>query len=102
MSHALDPCSSLPARPVTLAARPFLTAFSGALETLLRTAWRRRRNRRVVNDLLEMDDHILADIGVTRGDVAVALSRSGIGDPSVRLANMRNGNLPAARGVRRR
>jgi uncharacterized protein YjiS (DUF1127 family) len=102
MSHAIDPCSSPPARASVLAARPFLTALSGALGALLRAAWRRRRNRRVVAGLLEMDDHILADIGVTRSDIAIALSRQDIRDPSVQLAHLRNeARLPRQRARRR-
>jgi uncharacterized protein YjiS (DUF1127 family) len=102
MSHALDPCSSPPARPTSLAARPFLTALSDALGMLVQAAWRRRKNRRIVAGLLEMDDHILADIGVTRSDVAIALSHRDARDPSVQLALLRNTASPAARRVRRR
>ncbi|MBC01495.1 MAG: hypothetical protein CML67_18350 [Rhodobacteraceae bacterium] len=102
MSHAIDPCSSPPARSSTLVARSFLTALSSALGTLLQTAWRRRKNRRTVAGLLEMDDHILADIGVTRSDVEIALSRRDIRDPSVQLALLRNeARMPRPR-VRRR
>ena len=102
MSHAIDPCSSPPARSSTLVARSFLTALSSALGTLLQTAWRRRKNRRTVAGLLEMDDHILADIGVTRSDVEIALSRRDIRDPSVQLALVRNeARMPRPR-VRRR
>lgn len=102
MSHAIDCSSPSPARTSPLAAHPFLTAFSSALGLLVKTAWRRRRNRRIVTDLLEMEDHILADIGVTRSDIVIALSRQDIRDPSVQLAHMRNeANLPHMR-VRRR
>ncbi|WP_084650046.1 DUF1127 domain-containing protein [Stappia stellulata] len=102
MSHALDPCSSPPARPTSLATRSFLTAFSGALGALVQAAWRRRKNRRIVTGLLELDEHILADIGVTRSDIAIALSHRDARDPSVQLALLRNTARPVARRVRRR
>ena len=37
-------------------------------------AWRREERRilRDINDLLEMNDHLLVDIGLTREDVATA------------------------------
>ncbi|MBL6431624.1 MAG: DUF1127 domain-containing protein [Alphaproteobacteria bacterium] len=38
-----------------------------------------------------MDDHILADIGVTRSDVEIALSRRDFRDPSVQLALAQRG-----------
>lgn len=43
------------------------------------------RNRRVVGDLLEFDDRMLADIGLMRGDVTAALSSPTGTDPSTRL-----------------
>ncbi|SDT90454.1 DUF1127 domain-containing protein [Stappia sp. ES.058] len=102
MSHAMDPCSSPATRSPATAARPFLAALSFGFGALVQTVWRRRRNRRIVVGLLEMDDHILADIGVTRGDVAIALSGGDIRDPSVQLALMRNNSRPVGRPVRRR
>jgi len=46
------------------------------------TAW---RNRRVVAQLLASDDRLLADIGITRGDVQSALTVPLERDPSTRL-----------------
>jgi uncharacterized protein YjiS (DUF1127 family) len=46
-------------------------------------AW---QNRRAVAGLLEFDERMLRDIGVTRGDVASALALPSSQDPSLRLA----------------
>lgn len=46
------------------------------------------RNRRAVGRLSELDDHVLADVGLTRGDVDAALSRPLIHDPSIELARL--------------
>ncbi len=46
---------------------------------------RRWRNRRTVKQLAEFDDHMLADLGVSRDDVRSALSQPFIHDPSVDL-----------------
>jgi uncharacterized protein YjiS (DUF1127 family) len=52
----------------------------------LRQAWRAFVNRLALRPLLEMDERMLRDIGLARGDVHDALG-SGLGsDPSSRLA----------------
>lgn len=48
-------------------------------------AWRARRNRREVSDLLRFDDRTLKDIGLTRSDVIGVLSGSAVVDPSIGL-----------------
>ncbi len=48
-------------------------------------AWTILRHRREVHGLLTFDDHMLRDIGITRGDVVAALVTSGTRDPSTRL-----------------
>ncbi len=48
-------------------------------------AWTTRRNRRAVVTLLDLDDRMLADIGLRRGDVVAVLAGSGHDDPSTRL-----------------
>lgn len=53
--------------------------------------WNAHRNRRQINKLLEMDDHMLADIGVSRSDIQSALMGDVFEDPSSRLAAMRGG-----------
>ncbi|MGH6922199.1 MAG: DUF1127 domain-containing protein [Propylenella sp.] len=45
-------------------------------------AW---RNRRSVVRLTELDDHLLADLGLTRRDVNAALSQPLFRDPSAEL-----------------
>ncbi len=46
-------------------------------------AW---RNRRAVTGLLDLDDRMLRDIGLTRSDVTSALAGKRSEDPSMRLA----------------
>lgn len=59
-----------------------------------RTAW---LNRRAVGALLEMDERMLRDIGLTRSDVTSALSARAGEDPSVRLAATRSDRRAARR-----
>ncbi len=51
--------------------------------------WRSWQNRRAVFTLLEFDDRMLRDIGLTRSDVASALSGRAADDPSQRLVTLR-------------
>ena len=52
-----------------------------------KSVWRALRNRMASNDLHELDDRQLADIGITRADVMVALHDSGLmDDPSLLLS----------------
>ena len=61
------------------------------------------RNRRMVTNMLELDDRLLADIGLTRGDVAASLASPGIQDPSARLAGFAHERRHAIRaGARER
>ncbi len=60
-----------------------------ALLRFAANAWRARRNRRAVANLLGFDDHLLADIGVTRADVASSIASSDWGDPSSHLTSLR-------------
>lgn len=53
---------------------------------VLRAVWRAVSNRFAVRPLLDMDDRMLADIGLARGDVHAALSTGLASDPSSRLA----------------
>lgn len=55
--------------------------------SFVRAAWISRRNRREVAWLLHLDDHMLADIGLTHGDVVASLiaTEPMFGDPSTRL-----------------
>ncbi len=56
-----------------------------ALQQFAEKAVRSWRNRRSVARLSEFDDHLLADLGLTRGDVEAALSQPFSHDPSVEL-----------------
>lgn len=62
---------------------------------------RSTRNRYDVLQMLEMDDHMLRDIGLTRTDVTSALSSPVMMDPSTRLrvfaVERRAGNRAQAR-----
>ena len=60
--------------------------------TRLVTLW---RNRRDTEELLDLNDHQLADIGLTRGDVRRALAGPFACDPSVMLGAMRERRLSA-------
>jgi uncharacterized protein YjiS (DUF1127 family) len=50
-----------------------------------RAAWRAWRNRRAAWRLARLDDRLLADIGLTRGDVERALSLPFWEDPTRQL-----------------
>jgi len=50
------------------------------------TFLRRIANRMKANRLMEMDDHQLADIGLTRSDVRTALNLRLTDDPTTQLA----------------
>lgn len=52
-----------------------------------RTFLRRIANRIAANRLSEMDDHQLADIGLTRSDLKNALDTGLTSDPTIRLAH---------------
>jgi len=65
-----------------------LVAVGGAIvnvAVVVAGAWMAYRNRRAVHRLLHVDDHMLADIGITRGDVLASLSGSAFEDASTRL-----------------
>jgi uncharacterized protein YjiS (DUF1127 family) len=48
--------------------------------------WTRFHNRRNVKRLLQLDEHMLKDLGIARGDVFEALSEPMAADPSALLA----------------
>ena len=58
------------------------------------TVWKRRRE---IGNLLEMDDWMLKDIGLSRGDVHDALADRLTHDPSSRLASTAARHLAAER-----
>ena len=64
-------------------------AFRQAIEggaARLAALWNAARNRRSVGRLLEWDDRMLRDIGLTHGDVHSALTARLQDDPSQRLS----------------
>ena len=47
---------------------------------LLTTLFRRSAKRRAYSDLLQLDDRMLADIGVTRGEVRLQMANLALAD----------------------
>jgi len=72
---------------------PFVAAHQGssvkraaeAAAAFLSAVFKARRNRKATRGLLEFDDRMLRDIGLTRGDVRSALSCRFDEDPTYRL-----------------
>jgi uncharacterized protein YjiS (DUF1127 family) len=50
--------------------------------------WRSARNRRTVAKLLDWDERMLRDIGLTRGDVSAVMALPAGQDPSYRLSEL--------------
>lgn len=73
----------------------------GALANRVAGAWAAWRNRREIRHLLEFDDHMLADIGLSRSDVLAAMMRDPFDDPSNRLIRARNKARAADRHAKR-
>ena len=63
--------------------------------------WRAAMNRRSVNGLLDWDDRMLSDIGLTRGDVNSALAGRLADDPSTRLRMLSSERRSAIRAQHR-
>lgn len=66
---------------------------------VFRMAWRSWTRRRLVLSLLATDDHVLADMGITRSDIREALRAKDGADPSALLAEAAR-RRHAARWVR--
>lgn len=77
--------SASPSKSLAVSVRLAVVTAANAAVAFVRAAWKARRHRRVVGELLAFDDHALRDIGLTRGDVAAALADAPFRDPSVRL-----------------
>lgn len=73
-------------------------AFRGAVlvHAVLRL-WRSWRSRREIGDLLEMDEWMLKDIGLSRGDVHDAMAGRFTIDPSSRLGSAAARHIAAER-----
>jgi uncharacterized protein YjiS (DUF1127 family) len=59
--------------------------------------WTAAKNRRAVNQLLAWDSRMLADIGLTEGDVRGALAGRVAEDPSLQLSAFSHERKSAAR-----
>lgn len=81
MIQSLPQSKSLSVAAVLVAIR----AAGYAVVAFVRTTWKARSNRRRVGSMLDFDDHMLRDIGLTRGDVVASLSGPTFDDPSTRL-----------------
>lgn len=71
---------------------------AGFVPTILSSAarlWRAWQHRRQITGLLGADDHMLADIGLTRADVIGALSSPIDADPSYHLIRARGERMSA-------
>lgn len=64
--------------------------------------WTALKNRRIAGRLAGWDDHMLHDIGLTRGDVHAALAGSLADDPTLRLVTLANERRAATRHRARR
>jgi uncharacterized protein YjiS (DUF1127 family) len=91
---ALDTATHAPHAPIGMAAA--VSRVAGALGKFLRGLWRRRE----VNRLGELSDHQLADIGLTRSDLVVALHAPLHTDPTTRLSTLASERYWVERGAR--
>jgi uncharacterized protein YjiS (DUF1127 family) len=71
-------------QPATTAGDKFLQAAASAAARIA-SLWRAVRNRRSVVKLLDWDERMLRDIGLTPGDVRAVLAAPISDDPSYRL-----------------
>jgi len=87
--------------PHATAPAPFRIArmARNAIVKLAKDVWRRADNIKQVRLLAEMDDHRLADIGLTKGDVRAAIRTSGRIPPMVRLRLLAVQRRAAARAL---
>lgn len=86
MTHFTRPLPTGPAKFDTC------KSFGTAIVTLVKRIWRvtgqRVANHRQAHNLLVLDDHMLSDLGLTRGDIYAALATAGRIPPMVRLKLM--------------
>src|SRR5579859_2629199 len=71
------------------------------ISTWVANAWRSAQNRRSVAKLLEWDERMLRDIGLTRGDVCSVMALPGGQDPSYRLSELSGERRAALRAEAR-
>ena len=89
---------------LSLTQMPGTTTKAGSDRTIVGRIWdavmearRRAEARAAVANLLDQDDRMLRDIGVTREDVIEALKMSGGEDPASYLARIRKQRIDATR-----
>ena len=89
---------------LSLTQMPGTTTKTGSDRTIVERIWdavmesrRRAEARAAVANLLDQDDRMLRDIGVTREDVIEALKMSGGEDPASYLARIRKQRIDATR-----
>lgn len=77
--------------------------FGAAIVTLVKTVWRvtgrHVANKRQARNLLALDDHMLTDLGLTRGDIYASLASAGRIPPMVRLKLISVERRAAARAL---
>ena len=98
MTQVVTPASARSNRAV---AASLFAGLSG-LASLVVEAFERRRKRREIAELLTYDDFMLADMGITRDDVASSLMSGDFSDPSSRLCHLRNERSGTTLAQRRR
>lgn len=80
--------------------RAFRPSLTGRIIAIAQRAVGNWKNRRTARRLLELDDHMLTDIGVTRGDVQQMLANRGRLDPTSSIGSLARRGQPAAPTVR--
>lgn len=78
----------------------FGTAIVTKIKTFgVKAVWRRIQNKRHARNLLLLDDHMLSDLGLTRGDVRACLHPASSMPPMVRLKLIAVQRRAAARAL---
>lgn len=92
LDHTTMPASAASARAIALVTR---------VAAVIKQFWRTRTNRRQASGLRDLSDHQLADIGLTRADVEIALHAPLNTDPTTRLSAMARERYWTEFGARR-
>ena len=82
--YAIENASLIPLHSGSEKRRGLIRAVPASLAAF----WRAHQNRRAIATLARLDSHMLADIGLTRGDVHAALAVPLGDDPSRQLARL--------------
>lgn len=73
---------------LTLTGKLSATSRQTGLTGVLKSVWRRLRNRKAIGRLHDLDDHQLLDIGLCREEVREALTSSFFDDPGRHLTRV--------------